>query len=66
MLKAKPYSIGNLFISSASVNVPLLEIKNTMELGDFTSFVDITTKDIKETDRGYYTVVEFDEEDIGN
>lgn len=23
-------------------------------------------KDIKETDRGYYTVVEFDEEDIGN
>ena len=23
-------------------------------------------KDIKETDRGYYTVVEFDEQDIGN
>lgn len=23
-------------------------------------------KDIKETDRGYYTVVEFDEEDIGS
>ena len=31
-------------------NLPLLEIKNTMELGDFTSFVDITTKDIKETE----------------
>ena len=36
--------------SDLPFNLPLYEIKNTMELGDLTAFIAVTTKDIKETE----------------
>ena len=36
--------------SDLPFNLPLYEIKNTMELGDLTAFIALTTKDIKETE----------------